>query len=114
MPERCLSSCGKYEDFLSSTELNHTLIAKFWGEYKIGHLGASDAYYIEGMLNAAINLWDTGNLILDFSELHYEWGDQMNFFISPIYNEKYELVFAMIVGPKCENAISTLIFGIHR
>ncbi len=47
-------------------------------------------------------------MILDLRELNYAWGDEMDLALTPPTD-----ILAIVVGPKCERAISTLSFGVN-
>jgi hypothetical protein len=87
-----------------------TLIAKFAGRYREGSGGNPDARFICGMLKAAIEVWRPGALVINFSELDYVWGDEMDWFLSPTFNN---LPAAVVIGPGCAAAIATLIWGLN-
>jgi hypothetical protein len=79
----------------------------FAGDYRDGASGAPDAYYIAGLMEIAKNAWGASALIVDLRELRYDWGDDMALVLEPPTE-----VAAILVGPKCERAISTLCYGI--
>lgn len=89
------------------TRFDYTLIARFIGTYADGSSGRPDAAFILGMTRAALDVWHPGSLVLDLSELKYDWGDEMDWLLPP---ESHRPT-AVIVGPACEKAIATLMFG---
>lgn len=88
----------------------HTLIARFIGEYRDGSSGHPDAVFIAGMLRMAVELWRPAGVVLDLSDLRYQWGDEMHWLLPPdVHGRK----IAVVVGPKCARAIATLLWGIN-
>jgi hypothetical protein len=79
----------------------------FSGDYRLGSRGAPDAYYISGLVHTVDAIWHPSAMILDLSTLHYEWGNDMDLVLQPLGE-----VVAFVVGPKCERAISTLLYGV--
>jgi hypothetical protein len=105
-------SAIQYEFFLetsSGSRFDYTLIARFSGVYRTGSSGAPDAAFINGMLKAAQEVWNPRKIIIDFSELGYRGGDEMDYFTGPWW----DYPCALVVGPKCIDAISTLAFGMN-
>lgn len=105
----------RYEFFLDEDDRATILIAKFSGTYRIGSSGAPDARFVSGMINAALEVWDWAQdgLVIDFSALAYEWGDEMDYFMGSAWVRWYgpHIPSATVVGPKCERGIATLLFG---
>ena len=102
------------EFFLETTGKNrfwYTLIARFRGRYRDGSAGAPDAALIRGLTHTAIEVWRPAAVVLDLSELHYEWGDEMAtlFDVGLDHNMKC----AIVVGPACSKAIATLMWGVN-
>lgn len=87
------------------------LVAKFAGHYRPGHLGAPDAFFIQGITQTALGVWRPAALILDLRELSYTWGDNME----EVLGSRGEInVPVAIVGSKlCLPAIGTLIQQFH-
>jgi hypothetical protein len=80
----------------------------FFGDYRHGSAGAPDAYYIASMVNAAHQVWYPSAIVLDLGEICYKWGDNMDAVLTVPTD-----IFAIVVSPKCEPAISTLTFGMR-
>jgi hypothetical protein len=87
----------------------YTLIARFSGEYRIGSGGKPDARFIAGMTRMAVAIWHPAALVLDLSELRYEWGDDMRDLLPP---SEGHMKSAVVVGPGCARAIATLLWGV--
>lgn len=94
-----LESTGRYPFF--------TLIARWTGRYGLGSEGRPDACYILGLTRTAIEVWEPATLVLDLSGLEYEWGDEMDWLLPP----DVPVPAAVVVGPGCERAIATLLWG---
>jgi len=90
------------------------LVAKFSGHYRPGHLGAPDALFIQGITQTALGVWRPAALILDFRELAYTWGDEMQGVLG--IRGEIKLPFAIVGSEMCLPAIGTLIqtFGSPR
>ncbi|MCP4129588.1 MAG: hypothetical protein GY754_01105 [bacterium] len=93
-----------------------TLIIACKGICGSGSDSNEDAQYIYAMGEAGVCFFEPSMVILDFSELEYHWGDRMdipfNIGASIFYDE--EAPFALVVGPKCKDAIDTLIADTHE
>jgi len=101
----------RYEFQLETSGRNsfcYTLIAKFIGEYRDGSAGRPDVDFIVGMTNLAVAMWHPAALVLDLSDLRYEWGDEMSWLLPPSVTCKA----AVVVGPKCARAIATVMWGL--
>jgi hypothetical protein len=80
---------------------------KVTGTYKVGSAGAPDAYHIAGMMAYARQRFFNREWILDLSELSYVWGDEMDLVLGMGDIPNLNLL-AIVVGPGCMEAISTL------
>lgn len=91
------------------------LIVGFAGTYRIGSAGNPDAQYMAAMAEAGVVAWEPSAAILDLSKLHYEWGDMLEqvFDVGSARYGDSSFPVAVIVGPKCEEAIRTLLFGLE-
>ena len=102
----------RYELRLETSGRNsfcYTLIAKFIGDYRDGSAGKPDLQFMAGLARMAVAIWHPAAVVLDLSELRYEWGDDMDELLSPTFAGKKA---AVVVGPKCARAIATLLWGI--
>lgn len=90
------------------------LIVKYVGHYLDGAAGNADARYMYAMGKAALNAFEPSGLIIDLSELKYEWGDMLEIVFDMGAEQVYHGRFPMatVVGPECQEAIRTLIHGI--
>ena len=92
----------------ADTNLYHgTLVVKFTGTYRDGSTGNADAEFMRGITKTAIGLWQPASVVLDLSELKYEWGDQMLEVIGA-GGEQGKTV-AVVVGVDCRRAVYSLI-----
>lgn len=89
------------------------MILKFIGVYGFGSTGNSDAIFMRAIGEAVLEAWNPGGLIIDLSELSYEWGDQLEdiFYIGSYKYRDKPFPIALIVGDHSEEAIRTLILG---
>lgn len=89
------------------------LVVKYSGEYPFGSLGNSVARFMFAMGNAGLHAYEPCGVIIDMSELHYEWGDMLEivFGIGAGQYLDTEFPVATVVGPQCREAVRTLIHG---
>lgn len=86
------------------------LIASFSGVYRVGYEGKADARLIHALGQAGVIAWDPDGVILDFSELDYQWGDNLRDILD-IGEQEFGiegLPQAIVVGPRCERAVRSL------
>ncbi|GLI10717.1 hypothetical protein YDYSG_67530 [Paenibacillus tyrfis] len=96
-----------------TVEYRDIMIIKYSGEYGFGSAGNSDAVYMKAMGRAALEAWKPDAIILDWSDLKYEWGDMLEMVLDiDIGCCEPALPMAVIVGPPCEEAVRTLLLGI--
>ena len=86
-------------------------VIAYTGSYRSGSQGKEDALYIMATAAAAHEAWYTDSIVIDFSGLSYDWGDQMEWVLNvgrgAVANCDYPL--AIIVGPDCEQALRSLM-----
>jgi hypothetical protein len=86
------------------------LVVKYTGKYGFGSGGNDDAVYMRAMARAGIETFRPWGVIHDLTELSYEWGDALEeVFIGPTFEPS---PMAIVVGPKCEEALRTLLLGL--
>lgn len=87
-------------------ETRPTLIGAFEGSYRDGSEGNPDAAYMRGQIDLACAIWwyHTG-LVIDLSKLAYQWGDM----ILAALDHPDRRPSAIVVGPGCESALSSLM-----
>jgi hypothetical protein len=83
------------------------LVATFSGHYRSGHRGAPDAGFIQGITQAALGVWWPAALILDFRNLDYVWGDNMEEVLG--CRGEIRVPYAVVLGDQCRPAITTLL-----
>jgi hypothetical protein len=93
----------------SNSYFPEILIVKVNGKYRDGSAGDDDAILIRGMIRAADDLWKPQSLLIDLREFQYDWGDYIDIVID---NGEITKHTAVIVGPKCREALSTLLYGL--
>ncbi|WP_284620756.1 hypothetical protein [Aquabacterium humicola] len=86
-------------------------VISYHGEYRYGSGGNADARYIVATATAAHEAWFTEGIVIDFSDLKYEWGDEMEWVLGIAQGGPTGCSFPLviIVGAKCKPAIQTLI-----
>lgn len=93
----------------NSSYFPHTLAIKVTGNYRNGSAGDIDAKLIKGTMNTAVDIWEPNTVLLDLTDFQYNWGDYIDYIFDGPDRKK---PFAIVVGPKCRQALSTLIYGI--
>ena len=93
---------------LRDTHLVETLIISFHGSYRYGSAGRSDAGLIKGIIKTGITVFDPFAVLIDFSDLEYTWGDNLDL----SFEETDSTPTAILVSDKCGRAMSTLEFGL--
>ncbi len=77
----------------------------------MGSAGAWDAHFIQGITRTAIECWRPAAVVLDLSELVYEWADEMDLLLD--VGSDCHVKSAVVVGPRCAPAIATLLWGVE-
>jgi hypothetical protein len=109
------------------TKFKDILVIKYSGEYGVGSRGNPDAGFMCALAEAAISYYDPDGIVLDISELKYEWGDMLAMVFSlgskyyrhpakdkadqgskALY-EKWTIPQATLIGPPCKEAVRTLL-----
>ncbi len=90
----CNSENIKSEFFMLHTEDKVIGLAKFKGYYPYGSSGNDEADYIEVMLDIFTAYSNLDGLIVDFSDLDYEWGDDLTIQTYK-FNKKNDPYFAI-------------------
>lgn len=105
----------KYEVHIGNSNYRKIMIIKFIGSYGDGSRGDSDAIYMSAMGKAALEAWRPRGVIIDLSELDYQWGDELDrvFDIGSGQYSGAPFPTAVLVGKNSEEAIRTLILGIN-
>lgn len=92
---------------MPSKKYVNILVAKFSGEYGYGSGGNIDAEYMYATLISALSFSGASGVILDFTELSYQWGDKMGLVLSAPADRDLPLV---VVGSElCEKSLKSLI-----
>lgn len=108
----------KYEVHIGNSNIRAYLkimILKFIGSYGDGSSGNSDARYMSAIGKAALEAWGPSGVIIDLSELNYQWGDELDRVFDIGSDQYVDAPFptALIVGKSSEEAVRTLILGIN-
>ena len=108
--ERCPTI--SYSIFLDSDEPNQfrkVMLIKLSGQYRDGAKGNPDSEYMYGIILTASRVWHPRAVVIDISDLEYQWGDEFE----RIYSVIGVQLWAIVVSDKCRRAMSTLEFGIN-
>jgi hypothetical protein len=87
------------------------LVVRYSGSYRYGAEGKGDALYIVSTATAARKAWWSPSTILDFRDLEYHWGDEMEWISSIVWDpgiRAYE-PFAVVVGDNCRQSLRSLL-----
>ena len=120
LSSRKLSDLSKIQvDFFigDSQSYHKILVVKYTGDYPYGSAGNRDAKYMLAMGEAGLLVWEPSGVIVDFSNLNYQWGDALEMVFNIGAHSHYEdvpLPMALVVGKECEEALRSLIVGLNR
>ena len=82
------------------------IFLKVSGQYRHGSEGKADCYFIKNVMLQASDCFCPSGMVVDFRELEYEWGDDIEMlFDCPNYLKEV----AFILGPKCQPALASLL-----
>lgn len=86
-------------------------IIKFIGSYRHGSAGADDELYIRAACEAAHAAWYSEANIIDFTDLEYHWGDEIERIFSFGYEgaNQCQHPLAVVVSEKCRKALQSLL-----
>lgn len=89
------------------------LVVAFQGKYRYGSAGNADADYMRAMAEAGLYATSPTSLILDFSELAYEWGDKIEWVLDSGIGKHGDSFFpmAVVVDDGCADGLQSLIRG---
>lgn len=101
-------------DFLEYSDAGHVLVVKFTGEYGVGSLGNGDGTYIAAQTLAGAIAFSPGAILIDFSEMSYEWGNTLLLVFQEIAQHFHEegevdLPVHVLAGEKSEAALRSLM-----
>lgn len=87
------------------------LVIRYFGSYRDGAEGEPDAKYILAAAAAAREAWWSPCTILDFQELEYHWGDNMEWVTGITWDKGVRLAWplAIVVGNRCRKALRSLL-----
>ena len=94
-----------------STRAPEFLVIRYSGAYRIGAAGKGDALYIVATAAAARRAWWSRSTVLDFRDLEYRWGDEMEWVSSIVWDPAIHThePLALVVGEKCRDALRSLL-----
>jgi hypothetical protein len=86
------------------------MVISYTGDYRYGSAGAPDARCILATAEAAHRAWYSQAIVLDFSRLSYQWGDEMEWVLG-IGGRTGECAYPLVivVGDGCRAAMITLL-----
>ncbi len=86
------------------------LYVSFEGNYRPGSSGAPDATFLMAVMAALDRAWYAEAFIVDFTELTYTWGDEMDWIWGIGWQTwcRCHRPLAIIVGDGCQKALRTL------
>ena len=90
----------------------HTIaVVKFSGHYRMGHEGNPDSTFMGAMTAAGLFAMDPDGLVIDMSELKYDWGDMLDAVLPNEAGRYGELRIptVVVVGPESKDAVRSLI-----
>jgi hypothetical protein len=93
--------------YLRNTQLIDILIISFNGAYRDGSTGSADAGLISGIVATGVSVFDPFSLLIDFTDLEYNWGDNFNL----SFEDANSTSTVILVGDKCRRGMSTLAYG---
>jgi hypothetical protein len=104
----------RHEVFVSESDKTgrcEFLVVRYEGAYKQGSAGRGDALYIVASAEAARKAWWAPCTVLDFRDLRYTWGDEMEWAASIGWDRvtRCHAPLAMIVGDRCRSALKSLL-----
>jgi hypothetical protein len=87
------------------------LVVRYVGSYRDGAEGKGDALYIVATAEAARKAWYSHATVLDFRELEYHWGDNMEWVTGIGWDPgvRAHEPLAIVVGDKCRDALRSLL-----
>ena len=88
------------------------LHVQFAGHYHSGSGGTTDALFMYAMARAAVTAWEPDGLILDYSQLEYHWGDEMEWLLPDDDGPFEDMPVVVVVGPPSKEGVRMLIFGV--
>lgn len=97
------------------TDYYEILVISYKGKYGFGSGGNNDAQYMYAKGEFGLNVYDPLGVVLNLTELEYEWGDMIDMVFNIGDNHYRELDFplALVVGDKCKEALGTLFHGVE-
>jgi hypothetical protein len=86
------------------------LVVKFTGKYRDGSSGRTDAIFLVAIMEAVQKAWFSAALIIDFTDLSYHWGDEMDWIheVGRFHPSPCHKPMAIIVGDQCRTALKSL------
>jgi hypothetical protein len=89
------------------------IVARVAGGHREGVAGKPDSRYLFALCQAAVIAWEPEGMILDFSDLDYRGGEDLDMILE-IGRGAFglqSLPLAVVVGPRCEEAVRSLFIS---
>jgi hypothetical protein len=107
-------SARSHQVFVSDDETSGAhqfLVIQFQGIYKAGAAGSGDALYIVSAIEAARRAWWAPSTVVDFRELEYTWGDEMEWVAEIGWDRvtRIQAPLAIVISDKCRKALKSLL-----
>lgn len=104
----------RHETFTSESRPFQTpefLVIRYFGAYRDGSAGRGDALYIVATATAARKAWYSRSTVLDFRDLVYAWGDEMQWVTTIGWDRviRFHAPLGVVVGEKCCTALKSLL-----
>jgi hypothetical protein len=123
MKGRTMEMTEKHLDKLSSVRCRYftcdfptgragtILVVKFSGQCGFGSQSNGDCLFMEAMVQAGLAAFDASALVLDLSELGYEWGDMMTDVLCAGEGHLADAAFptAVVVSDKNRAGLTSLV-----
>lgn len=93
-----------------SSEGQEIGIVKFYGTYRIGSQGNPDAVFMRAVIHMFAEVCEPEAIILDLSELDYQWGDKMILILGHLIEfQDRPIIQATVIGDKSREGIDSLV-----
>ena len=92
-------------------DISELLVIRYFGAYRDGSAGRGDALYIIATAEAARKAWHSRFTVLDFRQLQYAWGDEMEWVTSIGWDREIQChqPMGIVVGEKSRAALKSLL-----
>lgn len=95
--------------YLNNTQIVDILVVSIHGKYRDGSAGRADAGLIKGIVDTGVFMFKPSSVLIDFSDLEYNWGDNIDMDFEEIKPTR----FVILVSEKCRTGLSSLLFWLN-